>query len=121
MNYPDINNREKGDEGEEIAVAFLESAGYSILVRNFRVTRGEIDIIAEDQSRTLVFIEVKSVRDLRFGHPFSKITYGKQKTIAAVARQYLAVNKITNRPCRFDAIGIIAGKVEHLKNAFIMM
>jgi len=48
-----------GRGGEDEAAAFLELQGWKILQRNFRVRRGEIDIIAE-VAGTLVFVEVKT-------------------------------------------------------------
>ncbi|MBI3331807.1 YraN family protein [Candidatus Peregrinibacteria bacterium] len=50
-----------GSSGEELAVKFLMSLGYTILHRNVRMGRDEIDIIAEDtEDEVLVFVEVKT-------------------------------------------------------------
>ncbi len=49
-----------GEIGENIAVKFLVKHGFSILDRNYTKKWGEIDIIAEKDSK-LYFIEVKSV------------------------------------------------------------
>jgi putative endonuclease len=49
-----------GEIGENIAVRFLMKHGYKILNRNYTKKWGEIDIVAEKNSR-LHFIEVKSV------------------------------------------------------------
>ena len=49
-----------GEIGENIAVKFLVKHGFSILGRNYTKKWGEIDIIAEKDTR-LYFIEVKSV------------------------------------------------------------
>jgi putative endonuclease len=51
--------RQRGREGEQIAVAFLQRHGYRIQERNYRNRKGEIDIIAWDGA-TLVFVEVKA-------------------------------------------------------------
>jgi putative endonuclease len=48
-----------GKKGEDRAAQALETAGMSIIARNFRSPKGEIDIIALD-GETLVFIEVKA-------------------------------------------------------------
>ncbi|MCK4657443.1 MAG: YraN family protein, partial [candidate division Zixibacteria bacterium] len=53
---------------EKLAAGYLESQGFDILERNFRVGHKEIDIIAKDD-KTVVFVEVKGVRQLGFGHP----------------------------------------------------
>ncbi|HAU5306029.1 TPA: YraN family protein, partial [Clostridioides difficile] len=39
-----MNNKEKGDFGEEIAVNYLLSKGARILEKNYRLKIGEIDI-----------------------------------------------------------------------------
>ena len=49
-----------GEIGENIAVKFLVKHGFLILDRNYTKKWGEIDIIAEKDTR-LYFIEVKSV------------------------------------------------------------
>ena len=49
-----------GEIGENIAAKFLVKHGFSILERNYTKKWGEIDIVAEKESK-LHFIEVKSV------------------------------------------------------------
>ena len=100
-------------------MSFLLEKGMKILNRNYRTKMGEIDIIAEDGDGTLAFIEVKSARSLKYGNPLYRIGYGKQKTIASMARYYLIEHKLVgNKPCRFDVISVIGDKIDHLKNAF---
>jgi putative endonuclease len=114
------NTRVKGAFGEDAAVDYLESKGFTIITRNFRVKIGEIDCIARDRDGTLVFVEVKSSRSSVCGHPFSWITPFKQRTLAKVARWYLVKERIKSCACRFDAIAVCDGKIEHLKNAFLV-
>jgi putative endonuclease len=116
----ELNTRAKGAFGEDAAADYLLSKGFVILARNFRVKIGEIDCVARDKDGTLVFVEVKSSRTTVCGHPFSWITPLKQRTLAKVARWYLAKERITSGACRFDAIAICNGKIEHLKNAFLV-
>lgn len=52
-----------GKEGEEFACEYLTRKGYKILERNFRKPWGELDIVARAPDRTLVFVEVKTMRD----------------------------------------------------------
>lgn len=51
-----------GKQGEEISCVYLVEKGYKILDRNFRKPWGEIDIIAEKPDKTLVFVEVKTIK-----------------------------------------------------------
>lgn len=48
-----------GRLGEGVAARFLRRRGLSILARNVRAGRGEVDLIARE-GNTLVFVEVKS-------------------------------------------------------------
>jgi len=50
-----------GRMGEDIACAYLVENAYKILERNYRRTYGEIDIIAQNKDKTLVFVEVKTL------------------------------------------------------------
>jgi Holliday junction resolvase-like predicted endonuclease len=52
---------EIGKIGEDRATSYLIEKGYTVIVRNFRKTFGEIDIVASPPDATLVFIEVKTL------------------------------------------------------------
>ncbi len=118
---PAINKRERGTQGENLAVGYLEKKSYRILERNFRYERGEIDIIAEHNS-TLVFIEVKARRSTSFGEPEDAVTSSKQEQIQKVAEGYLFTNSIEGKECRFDVIAIQfengKANIRHYENAF---
>jgi putative endonuclease len=113
-----MNTREKGRYGEDIAMEYLLSKGYTILSRNFQARSGEIDCVAQSPDNTLVFVEVKASRTSTAGHPFSWVTPLKQRKISRMARKYLADHGLAQRACRFDVIAVVNGKVDHLKNAF---
>ena len=112
-----MNNRQSGIEGETIAVEYLKKKGYKILERNFSAKTGEIDIIAQD-GKYLVFVEVKSRDNLKFGQPIESISLAKVRKIARTAQFYIVVNGKQNCLCRFDAIEVLRGEVNHIKNAF---
>ncbi len=59
---------EIGQLGEDLACECLKKQGYKIIERNFRRPWGEIDIICQDPDKTLVFVEVKAIRQ------FGKLT-----------------------------------------------
>ena len=59
---------EFGRRGEDAACAYLLRHGYSIVERNYRCRRGEIDIIAAKDGGA-VFVEVETRRSLKFGTP----------------------------------------------------
>ena len=123
MNYSrndTMNTHEKGDWGEDLAVKYLLSNGYSVVCRKYRSRRGEIDCVAKDPDGTLVFLEVKSARTSKYGNPLTWVTIPKQKTMAKVAMQYMKEHKLSQTPCRFDVIGIVGEKIDHIKNAFMV-
>ncbi|MGA2297673.1 MAG: YraN family protein [FCB group bacterium] len=106
------NTRQKGKESETLAIKYLEEKGFIIIKQNFTFGRiGEIDIVAEDGA-TLVFVEVKSTKTTLYGNPLEYITPKKQANLRRVAEGYLYVNKINDKPCRFDVITIDYTKKE---------
>ena len=56
-----------GRYGEKVAAAHLVEAGWTLLDRNWRGTRGELDVVALDGD-VLVAVEVKTRRGTGFGH-----------------------------------------------------
>ena len=91
-----------GRAAEAIAGRFLEARGLTIVARNFRTRRGEIDLIARDGA-TLVFVEVRFRRSASHGGAAASITAMKQARMVAAAQLYL-LRQRGDPPCRFDAI-----------------
>ena len=112
-----MNNRKSGIEGENLAVEFLKKKGFVILERNFKTKVGEIDIIADDKG-TLVFVEVKSRENTKFGQPIESITAKKVYSIRRTAEWYLSKKRMYDKACRFDVIEVLRGEVVHTVNAF---
>lgn len=116
--------KQTGDQGEEIAAAFLTARGYRVLERNFRCKGGEVDIVARDPgSKSLVFVEVKARRDLTYGVPQLAVTPFKQRQISKAALTWIARNRQHDQNARFDVIAILLDAngrhaVEHIVNAF---
>lgn len=114
--------QETGPRGEDIAVSFLEKQGYRILVRNYRQRFGEIDIVAED-GNVLVFIEVKTRKNNRYGSPFEAVDTRKQRKLSIMAQDYIGRNKMEDRDARFDVVAVLLKKdscseVELIRDAF---
>lgn len=122
MRFKNLSAYEVGRWGEEIALKYLKKRGYKIIEKGFRLFRGEIDIIAYDK-KTLVFVEVKTRRDSRFGLPEESVTQAKMKQIRKISLGFLTNRNIGEVECRFDVIAIILNgnkgySVSHIKNAF---
>ena len=113
--------KEIGQKGENLAVDYLQNAGYTVLERNYRCKLGEIDIIARDND-TLVFIEVRSRSSLAFGLPQESINRRKRHQISKVALEYMIRRKLKNIPARFDVVAVSfegrKEKVDLIKDAF---
>ncbi len=113
-----INKKSLGNNGEQIAVLFLQEQGLEIVDRNFYTRHSEIDIVARDGD-TYVFVEVKYRESDRYGDPLEAITKAKQRRIYNAARVYFYEKHLPeSTPARFDAIGICASSVNWIKNAF---
>jgi Predicted endonuclease distantly related to archaeal Holliday junction resolvase len=113
-----MKNRIEGIRGESWAVGYLIEKGYRIIDTNKKLINIEVDIIAEDSDKTIVFIEVKTRNNLYFGHPFEAITKEKQNRYRKFAALYVSQNRLGGRDIRFDAIAMINNDIEHLVNAF---
>jgi putative endonuclease len=94
-----------GIQGEDRAVAELERRGYAVLARRYRTRHGEIDIVARD-GETIVFVEVKAKESAEFGTGAEAVTLRKQRRVISMAVDYLARNRLTSSPCRFDVVAI---------------
>ena len=92
--------------GEALALHYLESAGYKMLLRNYVCPLGEIDIIAKHKG-ALVFIEVKTRRNDAMGLPEESVTFHKRGQIVKTAHYYMKRYGIKDVPCRFDVVSII--------------
>ena len=113
-------HNELGELGEEMAVDYLSSLGYTILERNYRFDRAEVDIIAQDKEQ-IVIVEVKTRTSDFFGDPQEFVSPEKIKQVVKVADHYLISNEI-DMEARFDIVAILVNKkkeeIEHFIDAF---
>src|SRR5262249_33420574 len=108
-----------GARAEEMAAAFLEARGLEVVERNFRLRRGEVDIVARD-GEALVFVEVRLRRRDGYGGAGASSTAAKRARLIAAAALYLA-RAGADRPCRFDAILMDAlddARIEWIRDAW---
>ncbi len=115
---------ETGEWGERLAVSYLKRNGYSILSTRFRIRKDEIDIIARTK-HFLIFVEVKTRKNIDFGRPAAAVDRKKRRNMSRAAAAY--VKKLGQRkpPClRFDIIEVIGEpgdedpEIKHIENAF---
>lgn len=109
-----------GKEGEEEAVQLLMEKGYTILHRNWRAGKKELDIVAQCKG-LLVVVEVKTRRDTLYGLPEDAVSEQKIRRIVSSTDTYLKKFGI-DLPVRFDIITVTGGeqsrKIMHIEDAF---
>lgn len=92
-----------GQIGEELATAFLEDQGWQIIDRNYRRKGTELDIVARDPDRGVVFVEVKTRKTDSAGAAWESITERKMDRIRRGAATWL-VESGTYQSIHVDAI-----------------
>jgi putative endonuclease len=129
---PNIENRktnieimakhlETGKRAEDLAAAFLADKGYEIVARNYRSGHAEIDLIVK-KDIFLVFVEVKSLYNIRFGNPEINVTRDKVKLVTRAAGNYVYYIN-WHQQIRFDIVSIIFRteedfEITHFEDAF---
>jgi putative endonuclease len=113
-----------GDRGEDLAAAHLQGAGWTVLHRNFRLGRKEIDLVAR-RGGVVAFVEVKTRGGLGYGHPLEAITWRKRREIQQVAGAWIDQHGRDGDIYRFDAVAVLvraggAPEVEHVEDAWRM-
>ena len=104
-----MSTRSVGDAAERLAAKFLEEKfGYKILLRNYRSRFGEVDIIGEEAG-VLCFVEVRMRTTSRYGEAIETVSVEKRRRIARTARQFLVINNMEDRACRFDMVTLQNG------------
>ncbi len=120
---PTDTRRATGVRGEEEAARFLARCGYAILDKNVRTRAGEIDLVAKE-GKTLVFVEVKTRKDLAGDPPEAAVNTRKQNRLGKLAHGYLKLRRLREMPCRFDVVAVILNDeggvkaIRHIPNAF---
>jgi len=114
------DHNELGAIGEKIACNFLLEKGYTVLHKNWRHKRDELDLVTRFDD-LLVFIEVKTRINSYMGSPVEAVTKGKQQRLIRAAQAYIETYDI-DLEVRFDIIGIIKNQQQeeiiHVENAF---
>lgn len=127
-----MDTKKLGALGERIACEYLVEKGYKILAKNYRISFGEIDIIAKRKRRfftyndkTIHFVEVKTLLVQSFHpernegfptavqafFPEDHVNYKKQKKLRQLAQIWLEKKGfLQDYPYQIDIIGILVDK-----------
>lgn len=113
-------HNELGKKGEELAVQFLIENGYTILERNYRFNKAEVDIIAL-QNDILAIVEVKTRSSLDFGNPESFLKPSQIQNLVKAVNYYVETSNL-DVEIRFDIISVLKEndnyRLKLIKNAF---
>ncbi len=93
-----------GNNGEDIAINYLQQKGFFILEKNWRYRHLEVDIIAAAND-VLHFIEVKTRNSLQYGYPEESITREKMNHLKRASAIYQYSHPKWKR-IQFDVVAI---------------
>ena len=98
------SHNELGKWGEDVAAAYLERQGYTIIERDWKSGHRDLDIIALDGD-TVVFVEVKTRSNRMFTDPEMAVDYQKIRHLQQAANH--VVGTMNDSPA-----------IDHIKDAF---
>jgi putative endonuclease len=98
--------RALGAAGEALVATWYEDRGWTVADRNWRVARGEIDLVLA-RGRERVFCEVKTRRSDRFGAPSEAVGYTKQQRLRTLALAWLDAKETHHVQLRFDVASVL--------------
>ena len=93
-----------GKKGENLAMQWLEQAGFTLLQQNWRTGSYEIDVIAS-RGAILHFIEVKTRKNHAYGYPEQAVDRKKLLHIMYAATVYLKKHPLWKR-VQYDILAI---------------
>lgn len=108
-----------GAYGERVAARHLSGLGMVVLDRNWRCRTGEIDLVLRE-GRVLVVCEVKTRRDLTYGHPVAAVRAEKVARLRTLGLLWTEAHDVVAPEIRLDLVGVVAPRrgpvvVEHVR------
>ncbi len=102
-----------GSWGEEYAARWITRTFGPPLLRNWHSAAGEVDVVFKDGS-TIVLCEVKTRRNILFGHPSEAIGEQRLDRLRRAAELWVATQGSPRDVVRIDAITIVPGEKDVL-------
>ena len=107
-----------GRWGEDRVVRWYRRQGFRVLDRNWRCSRGELDVIVQRGSVVAV-CEVKTRTSLAFGTPAEAVGWQKQRRIRRLAAQWLSEQERSGPvQLRFDVAEVMGRELRVIEAAF---
>ncbi|MCH7951878.1 YraN family protein [Patescibacteria group bacterium] len=116
-----MKRKNLGKRGEDIALDYLTGHSYRFVDRNFSCPIGEIDLVVKD-TKTLVFVEVKTRWSKKYGTPESAVTPRKLRSITKTALWFKKNHPSLPDRLRIDVVAIDVDdegallRLRHIKN-----
>jgi putative endonuclease len=98
----------RGRRGEDMAHRYLQSRGYLVVARNYRMSSGEAeaDLIAWE-GETLVIVEVKTRGNDEFGPPERAVGEAKLAHLRRAGRAYARKTETPWERVRIDLVTVV--------------
>ncbi len=118
-------NQTTGRLGEKLALEFLLKKNYYHIISNFHVVGGEIDLIMKKDG-ILIFVEVKTRTNTKFGSGEDAITQNKKRKLILTIYKYIQKKFKFPPPWQLDVIEIHLqlakkqGTIKHFKNILLV-
>ena len=116
-------HNELGKWGEDLAADYLQRKGYTIIERDWKSGKRDLDIIAQD-GNVIVFVEVKTRRNRLFGEPEESVDYHKLQNLQQAISHYVKFKHI-RQEIRFDIISIVGTvgtdpDIQHIQDVMLL-
>lgn len=115
-----MTQNELGKFGEACALQYLLDQNFTLLEKNYRWRREEVDLIGMQESQ-LVFVEVKTRSSDHVLAPKLAVSRSKQRHLIHAANAFVQEKQL-DVDVRFDVISIVyrngSMETEHIKDAF---
>ena len=107
-----------GRWGEDRVVRWYRRRGFQILERNWRCSRGELDVIVQ-RGPVVAVCEVKTRSSLAYGLPAEAVGPDKQRRIRRLAAQWLSEQERRGAvQLRFDVAEVVGREIRVIESAF---
>ena len=118
-----MHNRHLGQQGERLAEEHLIGLGAQLLVRNYRLEFGEIDLVMEHEGE-LVAVEVKTRSVQELVQPEETVSRFQLRRIVRALTAYAADKDRLESPWRIDVVAIeteldgAVRRLDHLRSVY---
>ena len=112
-----------GKWGEDEAARYLESKGYTILERDWKFGRRDLDIVAlSEDGCLLAVVEVKTRSSEDLTEPEQAVDGAKKRSLAIAANAYVKAYHVSQE-IRFDIVSIVGSRsevkrIDHIVDSF---